>query len=423
MRSNLIHRNPTAILLSAILLTFAVAAQARDVVVVLKDGRQIRGTLVSETSSSVTIAVAGIETTFPRPMVEEMKVQLSLEEQYKQKRGEIADDNFSARYDLARWLYDQKSPAGYKLALKELDSILSDKPDHQQAMLLRNVVNERLKLEPDKDMQDKPAPSKPDAPTPDAPEAGGDQAAPEAGESELLTPEQINMIRIYEVRIDNEPRASRLQPDVIKDLYEKFRDDPVMEPYLGRRGEQRFKALKGHEQLSVLFKLRAREFYDKIDIRDEPETMIKFRTRIHPTYIVRYCGRCHGQGEAPGLYLHTRNITANRTTYTNYMILRRTTVGQNRTPIIDKLDPQSSPLIQFGLPRRDATNPHPEAPGLRQYFSGPNDPRIADMIEWIQSLYSEDYPVDFTPPKAKAAKPAEPAAEPAENSDTESAEN
>lgn len=407
----------------AIVCAIAGAAQARDVVLTLKDGRQIRGELISESTGSVTISVAGIETTFPRPMITEVKVQMSLAEQYQQKRAAIADTDTNARYDLARWLYDQKSPEAYRLALGELNDILKAKPDHQQAALLRNVVTERLKLEPG--AGDTPAPTKPDTgttqPMPKPEPAPGSE--PEADESKLLTDEQINLIRVYEVRLDNKPRIAPLPREVVDEVYEKYREDPVMEQYLGLRGEQRFRAMQGVDQLRILFQLRARELYDKVQVREDPETMSTFRTKIHPTYVLRYCGRCHMQDKAPGLFLYTNNFNRESVVYTNYMILRRTRVKQ--TPLINKSNPLGSPLVQYGLPQKDAQTPHPDVPGYKQYFTGPSDRRLQEIVQWISALYgdTDDYPIQFSPPivgKPEVEKaPAEPA--PTEKSGAEPA--
>ncbi|QNN21186.1 hypothetical protein HED60_02495 [Planctomycetales bacterium ZRK34] len=408
----------------AIVFTFATAALARDVVLTLKDGRQIRGELVSESTGSVTISVAGIETTFPRPMIDDVKVQMSLAEQYQLKRDLLADTNYNGRYDLARWLYDQKSPEAYRLALGELNEILKAKPDHQQAALLRNVVTERLKLEPGNG-EATPAPTQPDAGSPTTPMPKPEPEEAEADESKLLTPEQVNLIRVYEVRLDNKPRIAPLPREVVDELYEKYREDPVMQKFLGLRGEQRFRAMTGVEQLRILFQLRARELYEKVQVREDPETLSMFRTKIHPTYVLRYCGRCHMQDKAPGLFLYTKNFNRESVVYTNYMILRRTRLGAD--PLINKSNPIGSALVQFGLPQKDALTPHPDVPGYKQYFTGPQDRRLQEIADWIGQLYGDttDYPIDFNPPiVAKPEADKAPAADaPAEKSGAAPAKN
>ncbi|MBI1370435.1 MAG: hypothetical protein GC162_17505 [Planctomycetes bacterium] len=350
----------------------------------------------------MVINVAGIETTFPRTQVAQVNVVLSLAEEFQQKRAAIEDTNYDARFDLARWVYDHKTAEAYKLSLAELNSIIDAKPDYQKAKLLRDVVMERMKLEPTTGT--KPEPTTPTGPKPEP-------TPTEPGEKNLLTKDQINLVRVYEVQLANKPRIAQLAPDVVAELYKNYRDNPNFQPYLGRDGEAKFKNLQGYEQLKVLFDLRARELYEKVQIREEPETLQDFRTKIHPTYVVRYCGRCHTQGKAPGLDLYTQSVSSDPVIYTNLLILRRTMVGP--FSIINKTEPAKSTFLQFGLPEKDAITPHPKVPGWRQFFTGPSDPRYTEMVKWIGSLYgeSQDYPIDFSPPVPP--KPATPPAAPA----------
>ena len=74
-------------------------------------------------------------------------------------------------------------------------------------------------------------------------------------------------------------------------------------------------------------------------------------------------------------------------------------------------------MIQRGLPRDQAIPPAPEVPGWSPSFRGPDDPRVADLVAWIESLYGtppENYGLSFSPTAdANASPPPAPAPAPA----------
>lgn len=391
-----------------VLMTAVTVASARSVSVELRDGRRVSGQLVGETGQTITVAISGIETTFPRDQVVEMEMLDALAERYEERRGEVDDEDWSGRYEIARWLYDQRTGEGYELALVELGEILEHRPDDQRAQLLRQVVQARMDREGERPSAEEAAPEAPmedDAERPMEAEAGSaDGSATEErvvpGAPELLTERQVALIRAFEVDLTEQPRVV-VPREVMEEVLERYRDDPVLERFLGRDGRARLHRLAGYEQLGILFDLRAREYYDDVIIRSEPATLREFRMRIHPNYVVRYCGQCHGGGamEAPGLTLLTDRLRDESTAYTNLMVLRRTTYDDR--PMIYQNDPLRSPLVQMGLPREEAVTPHPEVRGWRPHFTGMRDRRLEEMLRWVSSLYGsagEDYPIEFEIP-------------------------
>ena len=373
-----------------LLLAVAVAASAREVEITLANGRTVSGEFVSQASDSVTIRIADIETTYPRSQIRSMEVKRSLQAEYEQRKAELEADDHVGQYKLARWLYNRGTAAGYRLALKELNGLLESKPDHTQARLLRDVVRDKLEQE---EAENRSAgqmrkDSEGEAAAADDPEPG----------IELLSEAQIRLIKVFEVSLGDRPRV-QLPQELITRLYREYGNDPVMQPYRGRQGMGRFRRLRGFEQLGILFDLKARELYDEVRVRDEPGVLNTFRTRIHTNYVVRYCGRCHGRGRSKGLYVVTRGASSEKVAYTNYMLLRQTVAEQK--PLIYRPMPAESPLLQYGLPRRDAETPHPAVTGYRPYFQSAEDPRYRQMVNWVGRLWgeTEDYPIEFRPPK------------------------
>ncbi|MEX2672468.1 MAG: hypothetical protein WD294_10200 [Phycisphaeraceae bacterium] len=393
------------ILIVLVAMSAATVASARPVRVVFNDGRQITGQLVAETASTVTIAVAGIETTFPRDQIQAMEAHLTLKERYEQKRAEVADDDWAGRYALARWLYDQENVELYPLAVEELDALLGDRPTHQQAQLLRRVLNDRIADEQARMEamgEPEPQPAEDDAPAP-----ADDRPALTA--IQPLTDSDIALIKAFEVDLREEPTVV-VPREIVDEIFDLYRESPALEPFLNRDGKARFLRMPGHDQLAVIFDLRARQYYDQVMIRTEPATLREFRTRFHPNYIARYCGQCHSTTQDKydtDFQLLTQQPNDDVTAYTNLMILRRTQLDGE--PMINLEDPLSSPLVQFGLPPLEAMNPHPEVRGWRPYFSNSRDRRLSDTLRWIVTLYSSedggDYPIDYAVPTRPQPEP------------------
>ena len=96
--------------------------------------------------------------------------------------------------------------------------------------------------------------------------------------------------------------------------------------------------------------------------------------------------------------------------YTNFLILDRFQLSDGRS-LIDYQDPAHSPLVQMGLPRENATTPHPKVPGAsarsdlwKPVFESTDDKRFTDAMEWIKSMYRPrpQYPIPYEPPGASA---------------------
>lgn len=388
------------VLVGALALCVTGVATARQVRLELKSGRSIVGQLIEETSDTVTVAIAGIETTFPREQIGSVDTFDTLEEQYDRDREKIADDDYDARYDLARWLYDQHTLEGYQLALREVEAILGERTSHARAALLRDLLTLRIEQEEQREAERAMAAAQEDM-----------EPADDADRDAVLSDEDVAYIKAFEIRLRERPTVV-VPRWVVDDVFERYREHAVLEPFLGRGGKARFLRMPGYEQLGILFDLRAREYYDQVTFRTEPANLLEFRQRYHRNFIARYCGACHGEGpnnmQAPGLHLLTRGSNSEAVAYTNLMILRRTFVDGR--PLIDQDDPARSPLIQYGLPRAEAALPHPDVPGWRPFFRTTRDRLLHDMVDWVKSLYGDgaDYPMEFELPGELPPSQSEP---------------
>ncbi len=398
----------------------AASALAREVILTLKDGRRITGELVSQSPDNVVIKIANISTTFDRTMVAKIEEKLTITEQYQQRLERLAKDDLAGRYQLAQWLYEQgdvrnadlsaeQRAKADELAIKQLNWLLQDDSDHVQAKMLRGLVAQRI------EQRRRAAETAPERDDPPRRADETDRDAAPAERPKYLTEEQRNLLKIYEINLRDRPTVV-VRPDTVDKIYDNptYRADQAMADYQGVTGKAKFRNLPGYEQLRILFDLRARELYEEVVIRTEPQALKEFRTRINPTYVARYCGECHGpdRAEHPPIVFN-RKANSEQVAYTNFLILSRMRGGKR--DLIDRQNPEESRLLQFGLPRDEAAYPHPDVRKFRQYFTGPEDRRYVEMVEWIRSLYfpAPQYPIDYTPPRIRQDEQQE-QAEPAE---------
>ncbi len=394
---------PVGLWVLAVVALLGSSALAKVAVVWIKDRQEpIKGELVAETAEKITVRIAGIDTPISRDRIDRIDYELSIADQYAQRKAEIDRDDYEARYDQIYWLYSHATAKTYKLAERELQALLEDKPDHTRAELLLDLTQEKLEaLAVAAANRDQPTaggtpgqPGQPDQPTP----GPGDRPA-------MLTETQRELIKVYEVEPANKPRVV-IPPDVINEFLAEYRTDPALADYVGREGERAFKRLEGHEQLNAMFEARARKFYDKVIIRDEPQPLVQLRQSIGPLLIARYCGDCHGGGKIKGPYIFMKRPNSEQTAYTNFIILHRMQGGERH--MIDRSLPGESLLLQYALPRTEAKYLHPEVDGMKPYFTGYDDPRYQRAVQWVQSLLpsNRSYPIEYKTPQTPV-QPAE----------------
>jgi hypothetical protein len=281
-----------------------------------------------------------------------------------------------------------------------------------RASVLALAIEQRVKLL----REQAPAPPRRAAPADAEYRAEGhpeDNAEPRGRQllRDRLTPEQINRIRLMEVDLDARPNV-RVNRAVWDDLFTRYAAHPLTPR--GRTEQTRMRAAEGWRQLRLIFDLRAREYYDQVQILDDPPAMRTFRTQIHHRYVLNYCGtaECHGgmadnRPTRPGGFRVLR-LLPNRddTVYTNFYHLHTTVVGDDE--MIDRDQAERSLLIQYGLPRDRAYTPHPETPGWRPGLRDENDAAYRLLTRWIaRELYqpAPDYGITLADNEPDTAAP------------------
>jgi hypothetical protein len=157
--------------------------------------------------------------------------------------------------------------------------------------------------------------------------------------------------------------------------------------------------------VQLMFRLRARSYYDKVRVLDQPESMRRFRDDVHRVTLMTGCAtsQCHGGRDAGRFVLSTFRPTTDTTVYTNYYIVNNYRTV-NDQPLIDWEKPDQSLLYQYALPREIARFRHPPVTKdgkdmWKPAFTSADDVRAKAMSEWIKSAYKPrpDYSLDYVP--------------------------
>lgn len=198
----------------------------------------------------------------------------------------------------------------------------------------------------------------------------------------LLTDEDIELIKVYEVDLKSDPPPRIVIPrDELREFVKEYQ--PEDQELRGKANQEKFLRSKGHIQLGKLFEHKARDYYKHVRVRSQIESLRNWGN-IHRRYIHGFFQPTFATGAVPELYLFPRGRETDKIEMTNFYILTQVTVGGK--PIIDRNQPEESLLVQWGLPRDAAKFPAPEADGWEPKFKSVQDERFVEHVDWIKSL-------------------------------------
>jgi hypothetical protein len=374
----------------------SVSSGEAEAVVILRDGQRFSGLLVEQTPERITLRIAGIDTPIKTSVVERIEVLPPIIDRYRQMRALIDDADVERLILLAEWL---RVRSQWDLSLREINQALAVQPDNPDALRLKVLV------ESQRELANRPKTARTSQQRfPDSPVKPLDFP--------LMSDRDINLVKVYEVDLKDPPRIV-IPRETITQLIENYKADPRMP----RTPEEQATLYRSSptKVLDLMFRVRARELYEQVQVIDQPRSMRTFRDHVHRTWIVNSCAttRCHGGSEAGRLQLFNQRPSADATVYTNFIILDRYRLPDGK-PLIDYNEPANSPLLQVGLPREQSSHPHPVVPGnegrgdmWRPFFRNSDDLRFQEAVTWIKSMYTPrpEYPIEYTPPTPEAITP------------------
>lgn len=363
----------------------------REAVVVMDDGTRYSGMLISQDDETVVLEIGGIELRLDAGEVGRIDVLPPIRERYERLRGSISDDDIPALLNLVDWLV---SRGELELAGEELLGVMRQEPRHPRALELQRLIEAQKAL----------------AAAPESSGAGGEGAL-EGGDPDrrskesmpVLSPEEINLIRVYELDMARLPRIV-VKRETVERLIEEFAGDPLIPSTIEGRDEL-FRAARTNPRrvLEIIFRLKARHLYPEIQVIDNPRAMQMFRERVHGTWLVNACASCHNtRPDAPdGPRFITRRPNSDATVYSNFLILDRYRMADG-TALVNYDEPEKSPLLHLGMARAISEHPHPDVAAARGWspvFLSTSSNNYQSALAWIRAMYRPrpEYPIDYPP--------------------------
>lgn len=379
----------------------------QDGIIHRRDGTHLRALIHDDGFDAVDYEVAGIRNRMPREVVSQVTLEPGFDEKYQRFREAIKPNEVDKRLTFSRWLISEKR---FDLAAEELRA-LTREVDVPEGRELLKQVEAQLAMERASAAKRGGAGTADPGANEGSGAGGSGRSAPEPRRtgavqlrdvlpSRLVSPDDVNLIRIYEIDLAKPPRME-IPPDVVRDLLTRYGSSSMVPA--GSEERNRMFSWDSARVMKLLFDLKARDLYPRVRVATEPWTLNLFRTKVHDAWLIPTCAtsQCHGGIDAGRFFLHRRNSKDERVRYTNLLILLRSKLDQ---PLVDFEDPESSLIVQYGMPRDEARYPHPDVKGWKPIFTGSARALRADVLQWIRSMYKPrpEYPVDYEPPMLDA---------------------
>lgn len=370
-----------------------------EVIVTFQDGRRMNGVFVSRDESTLVVKVRGVELKLPASTVSNLVALDPPPVRYERMRKMVDPQDVQKLTMLAEWC---RRHGMYDEALTEVERALAADQYSGEAQRLKQLIEEQRALA-----------ARPGGRRTEPRDADSDrerprfERRPQLEDFPLLTPEQINLIKVYEIDLRDAPRLI-IRRETISRLLQQYGTNPLVPTT--REGRDEMYRKDPAAILDLMFRLRARELYSEVEVVGNPRSMQAFRDNIQGGWLVNAVAttRCHGGRNGGRLLLTNRRPTSEESMYTNFYIISQFKLGDG-TPLINWDDPELSPLLQMGLPARDSMFPHPQVEGWRPIFRTRDARSFRLAVSWIRMMYRPRpaYDIPYAPPRPLA--PIEPA--------------
>lgn len=365
------------------------ARLGKPVRVFMTDGQRIDGVLIEEGDEAIVLRIGSLDTTLPREHIDRIVLERPAIERYRAMRSLINDDDTDRLLILIDWM---RAEGLLDEARKEVLAVLEREPQNGDALRLRQLIDEQIEL------RSRAIEGGGVRPVIPPHEPARDIWRPVAGQFPLLTPDQVNLMKVYEVDLDAPPRLL-IERETINELIQNHRGRAGIP--LREAEDQAFRRLPPEEILRAMFEVRARDLYPEVRVLDLPDSIRLFRDHVNSTWLVNRCGTtaCHGGLEAGDFMLYNRTPTSEQAAATNLLILERYRTPSG-APLIDYIRPEQSLLLQLALRPQLSAYPHPEVRGYKPVFLSTRSRRYAQAIEWIRTMHQPrpEYPIEYDLP-------------------------
>ncbi len=341
--------------------------------VYLNSGGSWTGTLVRREGGEVIIKVNRVDMRLREDEVRQLVRLQTPKERFVSMRAGTGHRDESSLLALARWAVDEDL---LDEALGVVGEVLEFNPTSRSAIKMNRDIAFLLKLQ-----QDAGEP---------APEDISDERRAELDKLRIenfpyLTDEQVNLIKVFEVDLNDPPRI-KIPISTINALLDGYQGHLLIPST--EAGKRAFRNAPDAEILDTIFRVQARPLYSSVRVVGQLEQMRLFRDRINAGWLTRSCGStdCHGGLNGGQFLISNRWRRTERGVYTNFYILSSYETADG-LPMIDPGEPRLSAMLQMGLPQEIALWPHPDVIGWRPTFRSEEDRWFVRSVDWIDSLY------------------------------------
>ena len=380
---------------AAVLASFSFARPAGAIAlaegaVYTQDGQLFEGD-VTERDAQVVINAGGIVTTLDRAEVRTIEYGTP-ESRLRQRLVDLDSGDTPARLKIGE--------AALRRGLLEFaseiaDEVLDRDPGNTHANELADDIARQRRLDRTKLLSQRPTQTKPtelrqnrrkDPPVNDG--------------RDVLTEEQINRIRQIELQPADE--QSRRGPSI------RF-NDRALQRYVESKTNvdmRDFARLSDIQKALTMINDGDEDLVKDIEVRTDPASILFYKNQVQ-TAVVQTCAtsECHGSPEAGfKLYPEPRGDEA---AYANFYTLSVGTStiksegmtafggGETIRPLINRINPEQSLLLNFMLPRNLAEFPHPEVDNFKAAFPNAQAEQIQAIFGWIDTGLKDLRDVDY----------------------------
>jgi tetratricopeptide (TPR) repeat protein len=286
----------------------------------------------------------------------------------------------NAHFDKAKAFYDQKK---YAEAQAENDQALKLDPVNVNAVLLQGLLKNAL--------------SGAATAATDSGTGGGPVKIP------LLTPAQINVIKVLELGPADTRVVGRIDPKVLEDFWQNIIVKDVTAVSTKAVHDAFVNSANFVGQVRRIRESRDPKYIEQISLTTDPATFVAYRANVQ-TFVLQNCAtaECHSERGQGGNFRLFNPASSSEQQYTNFYILLQYANADGQ--MIDRANPDKSLIFQYALPWANASAKHPKV-DVRK-LSGPNDARIRALAVWMNALafpkpnYLINYAVPGAPPPA-----------------------
>jgi hypothetical protein len=382
-----------------------------DVIVTLRTGERYTGKFLEATPTHIIVTIGKVDTRLSRLDIRTLVALRPTIERYREMRAMIDDEDVDRLLILVDWLRTEQL---FTEALTELGHILEVEPGNADALRLQSLTQQQKDLADDQ-FERSTAPERSNTHSRQVVPSN----SPPPGTFPVLSEEQVNIIKVYEVDLEDPPKLL-IERETIQALVARYggtADIPSTEALASN-----FFRRKPAEILNSMFEARARDLYGQVHVLDLPESLKQFRDNVNSTWLVNTCGTttCHGGLDAGDFMLFNRAQNNERAAITNLLILERFRTSSGAS-LLNYESPENALLLHYALPLKNSSDPHPQVRGFRPAFRSEKSRRYMQAIQWMQSMHNPrpNYPVEFSPPtpadfEREPASPDSPATEPSD---------